>query len=199
MGAKRSDNFTHDPAGDSAGNSASNSAGRFQAIYAAYLPRLYGYVAARVDDAAEAEDLVSEIFLKAVKHFDQLQAADALTTWLFTIARRTVADHYRRRGQPAIPYDALEDAPADDLLPDAVLARAENDARIRQLVRTLPPRRQEVLVLRFFAGLRNHEIARVLELDEHTVASHLTRGLKDLYARYQALEVEEREDADGTR
>ncbi|MCC6801481.1 MAG: sigma-70 family RNA polymerase sigma factor [Anaerolineae bacterium] len=196
---KRSDNFTHDPAGGVTGDSAGDSAGRFQTVYTAYLPRLYGYVAARVDDAAEAEDLVSEIFLKAVKHFDQLQAADALTTWLFTIARRTVADHYRRRRLPAVPYDALEDAPADDPLPDVVLARAENAAHIRQLVRTLPPRRQEVLVLRFFAGLRNHEIARVLELDEHTVASHLARGLKDLYARYQASEVEEREDADGTR
>jgi RNA polymerase sigma-70 factor, ECF subfamily len=186
VSAKRTDTYTAD------------RVQRFQAIYAAYLPRLYGYVAARVDDAAEAEDLVSEIFLKAVKHFDQLHASEALTTWLFTIARHTLADYYRRRGLPAVPYDALEDAPADDPLPDVQVTRAENAALIRQLVKTLPLRRQEVLILRFFAGLRNHEIAQVLDLDEHTVASHLSRGLKDLYQRYQALEVEEKDNVDRT-
>ena len=186
MGVKRSESYTSDPVQ------------RFQAIYAAYLPRVYGYVAARVDEAAEAEDLVSEIFLKAVRHIDQLHAPEALTTWLFTIAHHTLADYYRRRGLPAVPFDALEDAPADDPLPDVEFAQAENAALIRQLVRSLPIRRQEVLVLRFFAGLRNHEIAQVLGLDEHTVASHLSRGLKDLYRRYQALEVEETNDADRT-
>lgn len=172
---------------------------RVQALYVAYLPRIYGYVAARVDDAHEAEDLVSEVFLKAARHYDQLRAAETLTPWLFTIARHTLADHFRRHNVVITPFDALEDAPADDDLPDASLVQAEDAAVIRRLVRTLPLRRQEVLVLKFFGGLRNREIADVLELDEHTVASHLSRGLRDLYAKVQALELEDQDDVDRRR
>jgi RNA polymerase sigma factor (sigma-70 family) len=57
---------------------------------------------------------------------------------------------------------------------------------MRALVATLSPRRQEIVTLKFFAGLRNREIADVLELDERTVASHLSRGLQDLQTRYRA-------------
>jgi DNA-directed RNA polymerase specialized sigma24 family protein len=44
----------------------------------------------------------------------------------------------------------------------------------------LSPRRQEVVTLRFYGGLRNREIARVLGLDERTVAAHLCRAIQDL-------------------
>lgn len=55
---------------------------------------------------------------------------------------------------------------------------------MRALIETLAPQRQKVVLLRFFAGLRNREIARVLGLDERTVASHLSRGIQDLHQKY---------------
>jgi len=53
-------------------------------------------------------------------------------------------------------------------------------------LRALTPRRQEIVALRFFGGLRNREIAAVLDLDERTVAAHLARGLADLQRAYLA-------------
>ena len=67
---------------------------------------------------------------------------------------------------------------------------------LQQLISTLSPRRQEIITLKFFGGLRNKEIAQILRLDERTVASHLCRGLEDLHQRYvkQFLHLE-KEDA----
>ena len=65
------------------------------------------------------------------------------------------------------------------LLSDA-LAQQEAFEQMRSLIATLSPRRQEVITLKFYAGLRNREIARVLGLDERTVAAHLCRALRDL-------------------
>jgi RNA polymerase sigma factor (sigma-70 family) len=52
------------------------------------------------------------------------------------------------------------------------------------MIETLSPRRQEIIRLRFFAGLRNQEIAAVLGLDERTISAHLCRALEDLQAKY---------------
>jgi RNA polymerase sigma-70 factor (ECF subfamily) len=172
-----------------------------QALYDAYLSRIYGYVAARIEDVQEAEDVVSDIFLKAVKGLDGLRgdSPDALTAWLFTIARHAVIDHYRRRTPSNVSLETV----ADDELGDPVVlgddGPLEQAALLRALVKTLPPRPQEIIRLRFFAGLRNKEIAAVLGLDERTVASHLSRGLRELFVKYQHLNAsqQEREDGDG--
>jgi len=171
---------------------------RFQTVYDAFLPRIYGYVAARIDEQRDVEDVVSEVFVKALKHFATLrsQQEDVLAAWIFKIARNAVHDYYRRRHTPALDLDALDEQPSDELSLDGVVAQGEEATVLRRMVRALPPRRREVILLKFFGELRNREIAIVLALDERTVAAHLSRGLKDLAARFRSLNtpVEERHD-----
>ena len=66
-------------------------------------------------------------------------------------------------------------------LPEDELLRREEHESLLALVQKLPQRRQEIITLRFFGELHNREIAGILNLDEHTVASHLCRGLRDLH------------------
>jgi RNA polymerase sigma factor (sigma-70 family) len=68
--------------------------------------------------------------------------------------------------------------------PEEALTQQETFEQMRALLATLSPRRQEVITLRFFGGLRNQEIAGILGLDERTIASHLSRGLQDLRDLY---------------
>jgi RNA polymerase sigma-70 factor, ECF subfamily len=154
---------------------------QIQSIYKTYLPRVYGYVAARVADVHEAEDLVSDIFLKVVKNFDQLRSETSLSAWIFTIAHHTLVNHYRRKNIHLLSYDTLDDEPA----PNITLTKHEDAPMLLALLQTLSPRRQEIITLRFFGGLRNQEIAAVLGLDERTVAAHLSRGLRDLYLAFE--------------
>lgn len=160
----------------------------FRAIYEHYLPRIYAYVCYRLPRRQDAEDLVSDTFLKAVKGLDTFEwrGDGSFSAWLFRIASNLITDYYRRGDQARleISLDELPEIAPDNLLPHETTRQKEKFIYLRELIGFLSPRRQEVIRLKFFGGLRNNEIAEVLELDERTVASHLCRGLEDLHRRY---------------
>lgn len=159
----------------------------FRALYARYLPRVYAYVAYRVGRAQDAEDITAEVFVKAVAGLARFEdrGAGAFGGWLFRIAHNQVALFYRqqRRAGESIPLEELPDVSSGELLPELAVQRKEQFARLRALILALAPRRREVVLLRFFGGLCNQEIAEVLGLDERTVAAHLSRALDDLRRR----------------
>lgn len=151
----------------------------FRPLYRHYMPRVYAYVAYRVGTAADAEDIVSDVFLQVVRslHRFDYRGEGAFSAWLFRIAHDRLARHYAasRRNQ-AVSLDALPDG--GDTLGDG--ATHEQRSELEHLIAKLSPRRQEVVLLRYAGGLNNREIADVLGLDERTVASHLSRAIDDL-------------------
>lgn len=162
----------------------------FRALYAHYFPRVYAYIAYRVGRAQDAEDVTAEVFIKAVTGLAQFEdrGAGAFGGWLFRLAHNQVALFYRqqRRAGESVALDELPDVQGGDLLPELAVQRKEQFARLRALILALAPRKREVVLLRFFGGLRNQEIAEALGLDERTVAAHLSRGLDDLRRRAAA-------------
>lgn len=162
----------------------------FQPLYDAYFQRVYAYVAAKVDDPLDAEDLVSDTFLQVVKQLSRLNNKHqfSFAAWVFTIARNNVNDFYRRQGRTVneVHIDDADDNEADSLELDQLLILKEYASEIRLLLDALPNRRREVLILRYFSGLRNNEITQVMGIEERTVSSHLSHGLRDLYDAYTA-------------
>lgn len=160
----------------------------FREIYRHYFPRVYAYIAYRVGRVPDAEDLTADTFVRVVEAFHSFEyrGAGSFAAWVFRIAYHQVAAFYRqqRRAQTFIPLDDLPDLHSSAPTPDALFLEKERFARLRNHIVTLSPRRQEIVTLRFFGGLRNNEIAAVLGLDERTVAAHVSRALEDLQARY---------------
>lgn len=164
-----------------------HNAQAFRQLYQRYFPRVYAYVAYRVGRVWDAEDLTAEIFLKVVQSLAQFEyrGEGSFAAWLFRIAHNTVTQFYRQQhAADPLSLDELPDLQSDDLSPDETLLRKERFLRLRTQIKRLAPRRQEIVMLKFFAGLRNQEIAAVLELDERTVASHLCRAIEDLQRHY---------------
>jgi RNA polymerase sigma-70 factor (ECF subfamily) len=168
-------------------------------IYDRYFPRIYAYICYRTGRRQDAEDLVADIFTKVAEALEEglfeWRHESSLAAWLFRIAHNAVVDHYRRasRQDEPVPLDDLPALEANNLLPDDALLRKEQFRHLHRLLNSLPSRRQEVITLKFFAALRNSEIAVLLGLDERTVASHLCRGLQDLHRLYtneQVLEMD---------
>ncbi len=173
----------------------------FRELYRHYLPRVYAYVAYRVGKKQEAEDLVSELFLKVVERISDFQyrGAGTFPAWLFQIARNQVNAFFRQnhRNSIPVPLEDLPDVIASGELPADAVLRKERFIELRELIETLSPRRRETILLKYFAGLRNQEIAHVLSLDERTVASHISRALDDLQLKLaenpQDEEIDENE------
>jgi RNA polymerase sigma factor (sigma-70 family) len=169
---------------------ALNDPQAFERLYDHYFPKLYAYVCYRVGSVHESEDLVADTFLRAVEALDRFEwrHEHSFSAWLFRIAHNVVTDHLRRDRRAAQPQslDDLPDIQDHELLPEDTVLRKERFAQLRQLIATLPPRRQEIITLRFFGGLQNFEVALILDLDERTVASNLCRGLRDLHTRLQS-------------
>jgi len=155
----------------------------FGVLYDALLPGLYGYVRARMASDVEAEDVVSEVVLTVVKKLRDFrwQHPGSFRGWVFQIARRELVDFYRDNGSRDAPIDAARDSLPDPLPgPEARALHNEGRADLLARVRCLSERKREVVMLRYFGGLRNTEIATVLSLDERTVAAHLSRALDEL-------------------
>lgn len=167
---------------------AQNDPLAFRHLYDSYFSRVYAYVSYRVGRIQDAEDMTSEIFLKAMEGITRFewQHENSFAGWIFRIAHNTVNDYYRKNNPVDEPL-SLEELPelrASVLLPEDALLRKEKFTQLRRLIFELPSRRQEVILLKFFGRLRNKEIATVLGLDERTVASHLSRALVSLHRKY---------------
>ncbi len=161
----------------------------FGELYEAYFPRIYGYVAAGLRSRVEAEDVVADTFVRALDKLPRFEyrGTGSFAAWLFRIARNRLLDEQAKRARlssldppPAGVHARAVDAPA------TAVEQSEEARLIRDLIGSLPPRRQEVVALKFFGGLRNIQIAEVIGVDQRTVASHLCRALDELRSKYMA-------------
>ena len=139
--------------------------------------RVYAYVAYRIGDGPEAEDVTSETFERALRYrgsFDHRRGDPA--SWLIGIARRCLADALIDR---AVLIDEVPDrvAPEEDLATRIDLARA---------LATLGERERELLALRYGADLTARQIGGLLEMQTNAVEVALHRALRSLRTAVEA-------------
>jgi len=156
----------------------------FSELYDLYFPKIFRYISWRVGSRGDAEDTVSSIFTKTLDKIGTFKRQEGATfsSWIFRIAHNTLIDYYRtRQKRNYINIDDLPEIEADEILPDEAYDRRQLFKKLHQMIQELPERQTEIITMRFFTGMRNKEIARVLEIEEKSVASILCRGLKALH------------------
>lgn len=153
-------------------------AAAFGALYDRYVEAVYRYVFYRVRETAEAEDVTSEVFMKALRAMPRYETRQPFLAWLYRIARNAVIDRARRRRTQVSFEDALAHPNADRILdPDATLFRQVDAETLRGAIRQLTPLQQEVIVLRYVEGLDTRAIARIVGKREGTVRGIEFRAL----------------------
>lgn len=147
------------------------------------LRRVYAYVAYRVADRTEAEDITSETFERALRYRDRYdERRGDPVAWLLGIARNCVYDAQLRR-RPDAPHEPEQTRPGVDT---EVVARVA----LEQAMATLGPDDRELLALRYGADLPVREIANLLERRTNTVEVALTRARTRLAAALEAGETD---------
>ncbi len=145
-------------------------AGAFGLLYDRHVEAIFRYVYYRVRNDAEAEDLTSEVFMRALRAIPRYEPRQAFLAWLYRIARNAVIDRARRGGRQVSFEDALQHPSVDKIVePDSeILARSDSDS-LRSALNHLTPLQQEVIVLRFLEGFSTQEIARIVGKREGTI------------------------------
>lgn len=152
---------------------------QFAALYALHFARVYAYASRRVGSRAEAEDVTSEVFHRALEHLPKYESRGApFAAWLYRIAANCLADRWERsarekgqpqRGEPAASPEDLE--------------AAERISRLTQSIHGLPAEQQRVIRLRFLEEKSVKEIAEVIGRSEGAVKQLQYRALEWLRAR----------------
>jgi len=147
----------------------------FRAWYDVAMPRVYGYLFARVDaDAALAEELTQQTFTEAVANKASFEGRSEPTTWVIAIARHRLADHYRRHYRDQRRHLSLvERADAGGRDP---WQRAEAFADVRRALAGLPGEQRAAFILRVVDGLSVREVAKTIGRSEDATESLLRRA-----------------------
>ena len=158
---------------------------RFEEIALQHLGAAYSLARWLVHNEHDAEDLVQDAYLRALKSFSGYYGGDS-RSWLLTIVRNTCYTWLQRNRAQQLtePIDEkLEDELGLDFAdPEALLLQRVDSEMVRDALRELPVEFREVVVLREMEALSYKEIAVIADIPIGTVMSRLKRGRTRLYA-----------------
>ena len=157
---------------------AQKDPGRFGALYEANFDRVYAFIARRVRNRQEAQDLTSEVFERALQNLSKFEWRGVpFIAWLLRIASRAIADHWKRAGRES--GNPLPDS--DHAVPDQI----ERHAMLFELVNRLPEAQLRVIHMRFVEQKSIREIAQELDRSEGAVKQLQLRAIENLRAQME--------------
>ena len=159
----------------------------FADLYRAHAPRVARWVARLGGPECEIEDAVQEVFLVASRKLGRFPGDGNLTSWLFQITRRIVANQRRRLRWRRLwaGNGEIERLPADARDPDAELERRRTMVLFHQALDRLPDKQRTVFVLYEIEGLSTPAIAELMRRNLSTVKVQLARARERFITAYQ--------------
>jgi RNA polymerase sigma-70 factor (ECF subfamily) len=162
----------------------------FNEIYDRYFPRVMGFVRKRIDNRADVEETVQEVFINIFSALDSYRQEAPFAAWVFGVSRRTVASRFKRKRHKLVSLEGDEE-PVDasphlqrEPTPLEYYERDERAARLDAAARNeLTPEQRRLFELHHLRHRPIQEIAASLHKSEDAVKSHLYRARRLLLAR----------------
>jgi RNA polymerase sigma-70 factor (ECF subfamily) len=152
----------------------------FLALYQEQFASIYRFVYSKVGSREEAEDLTSQVFMKAVRYLDYEHNAQEMRNWLLRVARTTTADYWRASYRaPTSSLEVLLEEGWEGPGEDVILGRNSSAAeRVQRILQDIPGRYREVLICRFLLDLSVRETAERMGESTANVKTLQYRALK---------------------
>jgi RNA polymerase sigma-70 factor (ECF subfamily) len=158
----------------------------FRDLYRALYGPVSRYLRSRVPRAADAEELVGQVFFRLLESLDRIDPQKGtVLVYALSMARNALVDEARSRAG-LVPEEAAAAVPDSGAGPLERLMGDEDVMRVRSELAKLPAETRELLMLRFGDGLRFAEIAQVLGLSEAAVRQRTSRAVRELRSRWNA-------------
>jgi RNA polymerase sigma-70 factor, ECF subfamily len=162
----------------------------FSELFKTYYKQLFGYILRRTGDFDATADIAADTFLKSFQNIKNFRYTGiSVKVWLYRIATNEVNMYFRNRQRHSLLFQNLssEDRQilnsylAEDRKElESELEKHEQFLSVLKELKTLPLKYQEVISLRYFEGRDNKEISEILNINEGTLKSLLSRGIEKL-------------------
>lgn len=154
----------------------------FGKLYDLFVDKIYRYIFYRVGRAADAEDLTEDVFMKAFEAIGRYEWREVpFSAWLFRIAHNSVTDYFRRQARKpeVVLKEEVLEMPESETAVEQYAAKMMQE-QVRSAITQLTIDQQNVIILKFFAGLSNKEVASSLGRTEESVKALQHRALRSL-------------------
>ena len=158
------------------GSASCDSAELFRTLGAS----VYGYAMRVLGKAAEAEEVVSETFLRVCKNKEQYSGRGSLRAWVFRIAHRLCIDVLRGRAKSTKPLSLPEQLASTDPPPAVLAEKQERQTIIAEAIERLSREQKEVVMLKIYGGLTFRQISQTLGIPLNTALGRMHQALKRL-------------------
>jgi len=149
----------------------------FGRLYDMHIDRVYRHIYYRVGNAADAEDLTQQVFLKAWQAIRRYKrTSSSFLAWLMTISHNLVVDFYRSKKEMVYPEFEIPDSETCSS-PERLAEAHFEQQQLRRAILELPGDQQQVILMRFIEGFSYPEIASSLGKSEGAVRVTLHRAL----------------------
>ena len=147
-------------------------------LYTEYHDKVYAYLVSKLCNREDAEDLCSEVFLKVYSHLDEFDGAQAsVSTWIYSITRNTLYDHFRTNHASA---ELDDDSPEELPTPEDKLCSDETLEELAAALMTLRKNERDLILLYYYGGHSLKETADKIGISySYAKALHST-ALKNL-------------------
>jgi RNA polymerase sigma-70 factor (ECF subfamily) len=165
----------------------------FQSIYKEYYPKILGYLTRTLNDKEVAEDLSQDVFIRVNDGLASFEGRSALSTWIYKIATNLAYDYFKSASfkigkKQTLSGDYIEERKEDmnvwtgdkSKTSDQVMEKKEMNDCIKRYVNEIPEIYKTVFILSEYEGLKNREIAEILDLSLDTVKIRIFRARTQL-------------------
>ncbi len=149
--------------------------------------QLFNYFLRTGNNRALSEDLVQETFMRVLAYRTSFSGSSTFKSWMYGIARNTVAEHYRKNKNQALNCDMDDEELANEQTLAEEFETEQQNAIFNKSLASISPEDRDIIMLSRFQQLNYQEISSLLDCNLNTLKSRMRNALNKLQMHYQKL------------